>query len=77
MTTLGAHHCHAEGCKTEVPPRKFMCKRHWYMLSKADRDRVWDLYTPFQEVTKTPSMEYLEHAQACIEKIAIREGRRG
>lgn len=73
---LGGHTCHAEACRTKVPPKMFMCKMHWYTLPKAMRDKVWDLYTPGQEITKDPSMAYLEHTQACIEFVATKEGRR-
>jgi hypothetical protein len=75
-STLGQHTCHAEACTTAVPPKMFMCRSHWYQLPKAMRDKIWELYTPGQEVRKDPTMEYLEHAQACIDFVAAKEGRR-
>jgi hypothetical protein len=54
------HLCHARGCKTPVPPKMFMCKRHWFMLPKRTRDAVWATYRPGQEVTKDPSPEYMD-----------------
>lgn len=72
-----AHTCHARSCKTAVPPKMFMCKKHWYMLPKEMRDLVWALYRPGQEVSKDPSREYLEHAQACIDWVARKEGMPG
>lgn len=71
---IGRHTCHAKECKTVVPPRMFMCKRHWYMLPKVDRDLIWALYSPGQEISKIPSLEYLEHAQECIDTVAQLEG---
>lgn len=71
--TLGEHLCHARNCKTAVPPSMFMCRDHWYMLPDAMRKRVWELYRPGQERTKDPSMEYLNHAMACVAYVAQRE----
>jgi hypothetical protein len=64
---MTAHTCHADGCKTPVPPKMFMCKPHWFSLPKPMRDWIWAVYRPGQEITKTPSPEYLEAAQACID----------
>lgn len=70
------HLCHAEGCQTAVPPRMLMCKTHWFMVPELDRLRVWALYRPGQEITKTPSMEYLAHVAHVIDVVAKTEGRR-
>jgi hypothetical protein len=51
----------------------FMCKAHWYRLPKPTRDAIWRVYRPGQEVTKTPSREYLETARAAIEWLAAME----
>lgn len=67
------HTCHARHCTTAVPPKMFMCKQHWYMLPKDMRDKVWALYRPGQEVTKDPSMAYLNHAMACVNFVADKE----
>lgn len=69
-----AHHCHARGCKTAVPPKMFMCKRHWYMLPKRLRDAVWATYRPGQEVTKDPSDMYMAVSREAIEWLARHEG---
>lgn len=53
------HHCHWPGCDKQVPPAMWGCYRHWMMLPKALRDKVWAAYRPGQEVTMTPSREYL------------------
>lgn len=71
------HLCHAQGCKTAVPPKLLMCRDHWYMIPMDMRDRVWVLYRPGQEVTKDPSDEYVKHVMACIDYVAVKEGRRG
>lgn len=73
---LGEHRCHAEACTTPVPPKMFMCRKHWYMVSPDDRRLLWHLYMPGQEIHKDPTQAYLEHAQACIDVVAAKEGRR-
>lgn len=54
-----AHHCHWPNCSVEVPPAMWGCRKHWYTLPKFLRDKVWAAYVPGQEITKTPSEEYL------------------
>lgn len=56
------HLCHWPSCKTEVPPRLWGCRQHWYALPKPLRDRLWATYESGQEITKTPSLEYLRVA---------------
>jgi len=53
------HHCHWPGCSTQVPPAMWGCKAHWFRLPKRLRDRVWATYVPGQEVSMTPSDEYM------------------
>jgi len=74
---LPEHLCHAKNCKVQVPPSMFMCRDHWYMLPKVMRDILWALYSPGQEITKTPSQDYLEHAQECIDYVAEKESVNG
>jgi hypothetical protein len=57
-----AHACHWPGCRREVPPAMWGCKSHWFMLPKYLRDAIWRTYVPGQEITKTPSREYLDAA---------------
>ena len=59
-----AHHCHWPGCQTPTSPKMWGCKVHWYALPKELRSRIWATYRPGQEVTKTPSKEYIEAAKA-------------
>ena len=59
----GARHtCHWPGCDKEVRPAMLGCKTHWFSLPKRLRDRIWATYRPRQEITKTPSPEYVAAA---------------
>jgi hypothetical protein len=68
------HECHAAGCSVAVPPKMFMCRKHWYMLTKELRDSVWATYRPGQEVDKKPSITYLLTTAWCICFVADKEG---
>lgn len=57
------HMCHWPGCPTPVPPAMWGCKKHWFMLPKKLRDYIWETYVPGQEITKTPSLAYLDAAR--------------
>jgi len=57
-----AHTCHWPGCPKEVPPALWGCKDHWHKLPERLRTALWNSYVPGQEMTKTPSREYLEVA---------------
>ena len=39
------------------------CREHWFMLPKRLRDLIWATYVPGQEITKTPSQDYLVAAR--------------
>ena len=62
-TPAPPHTCHWPGCEREVPPEMWGCQTHWYKLPKTLRDRIWAVYVPGQEITKTPSAEYLRVAR--------------
>lgn len=66
------HTCHWPGCKTVVPPSMWGCGGHWFALPKRLRNRVWETYRPGQEVTKTPSAEYIAVAKEVQQWIANR-----
>lgn len=70
-----SHHCHATGCTASVPPSMWGCAKHWYMVPKPIRDRVWATYRPGQEHDKNPSVEYLHAAREAVIAVARREGR--
>lgn len=57
-----SHHCHWPGCTQQVPPAKWGCVRHWYALPLHLRNAVWRTYRSGQEVTGTPSKDYLDVA---------------
>lgn len=57
------HHCHWPGCKQQVPPAMWGCKKHWFRLPKPLRDEVWAAYRPGQEANLTPSAAYLKVAR--------------
>lgn len=59
-----SHTCHWPGCTQQVPPAMWGCKSHWFRLPKALRDRIWATYRAGQEETLTPSVAYLEAADA-------------
>lgn len=57
------HHCHWPGCDKPVPPAMWGCKAHWFKLPQALRNKVWRAYRPGQEISKTPSAEYVAVAR--------------
>lgn len=64
------HHCHWPGCGKQVPPALWGCLRHWRMIPKELRDRIWDAYRPGQERNMTPSREYVKVAREVQDWIA-------
>jgi len=50
------------------------CKSHWFALPKEIRARIWAAYRPGQEITKTPSRQYIEAAQEAQTWIAANGG---
>lgn len=58
----GRHTCHWPGCGKLVAPAKWGCQPHWYRLPHALRREIWRTYRPGQEVTKTPSRDYIAAA---------------
>lgn len=70
-----SHTCHAIGCEKIIPPKMFMCRRHWFLLPKVMRNRIWFTYQKGQEITKQPSLDYLEIARNCIKLIEEKEGK--
>lgn len=58
-----SHTCHWPGCNKQVPPAMWGCREHWFKLPLRLRNRIWRAYKPGQEVTLTPSREYLDAAK--------------
>lgn len=50
-----------------------MCRRHWFILPKSLRDKVWKEYVPGQEIKKNPTKEYLEVMREAIDFVARSE----
>lgn len=63
------HNCHWPGCQRHVPPKLWGCREHWFKLPKDLRDEIWRTYRPGQEISKTPSREYIAAARAVREWI--------
>lgn len=68
------HVCHANGCDVAVPPKMLMCVKHWWMVPKPLRDRIWATYRLFQEVNRDPTPEYMQAVHAAIDAVARKEG---
>lgn len=67
-----SHLCHAHGCNTPVPPRMFMCRRHWFSLRKPMRDAIWREYRPGQENDKRASLRYLAVQRRAVGEVAFK-----
>jgi len=67
---MSRHLCHAAGCTTGVPPKLFMCARHWRMVPKPMQRAIWREYRPGQEVEKNPSEAYLAAVLAARRVVA-------
>lgn len=63
LTPTGDHKCHWPGCTKQVAPALWGCFYHWMRIPKRLRDAIWAAYKPGQEITKTPSREYMRAAQ--------------
>lgn len=61
------HHCHWPGCNEQVPPAKFSCTRHWYMIPQGLRNKIWAAYRPGQENDLSPSAKYREVIREFLE----------
>jgi hypothetical protein len=66
----GKHTCHWPGCDKPVPPAMWGCKAHWFTLPKYLRDKIWANYRRGQEITKSPTAEYMAAAMEVQEWIA-------
>lgn len=70
--TQPIHFCHWPGCRERVPPKLYACRAHWFSLPLHIRRAIVRAYVPGQEVTKTPSAEYIAAAKAAQEWIKKR-----
>lgn len=69
-----SHHCHWPDCDKQVPPAMWGCKKHWFQLPGRLRAAIWDTYEPGQEVTMTPSEDYLAVAREVQDWIIRSQG---
>jgi hypothetical protein len=69
----GDHHCHWPGCPIRVKPAVWGCMKHWKMLPLFLRNKIWATFRPGQEITKTPSPEYVRTAREVQDWIAAYE----
>lgn len=68
-----SHHCHADGCQKEVPPKMFMCLKHWRMVPKTFQNDIWKHYRPGQEIDKNPTNDYVKATQRARAIVRLRE----
>ena len=68
------HHCHATGCEELLPPLMWGCRRHWLMVPKIIRDRIWETYVTGQCDDMNPSKEYCRAAKDAVVAVAAKEG---
>jgi len=61
------HTCHANGCSTRVPPKMFMCAKHWRQLPQHLKDAIWETYRDGQEERMDPSDAYLKAALKAVD----------
>lgn len=72
------HHCHARGCKTEVPPALFMCGKHWKIVPKAMQSAIWRHYQTGQERGDVrPTHEYFAATKAAEDYVFALENKQG
>lgn len=40
--------CPFRDCGDTIPSHKFGCRKHWFSLSEAHKQRIWDGYLDYQ-----------------------------
>ena len=72
---MSGHRCHAENCERLVKPELLMCLRHWNMVPRELKLRVWQTYRPGQcdGIGGRPSAEYFEASRAAIAAVKAKE----
>jgi hypothetical protein len=75
-TQTREHRCHWPGCTRQCKPAMWGCFAHWRALPQHLRDKIWRSYRVGQEVTRTPSREYLAVADEVDAWIRERGGGR-
>lgn len=70
-----AHRCPVRRCKAVVPPDRLMCKRHWYMVPKPIRDRVWATYDNGKGQMSALHLDAMEAAINAVDALEIERGK--
>ena len=66
-----SHECHWPDCTEQVPPAMWGCRKHWFMLPKGLRAKIWATYYIKQEDgVQRPSRDYVNIAKQAQEWIA-------
>ena len=58
-----------------LPPEMWGCRKHWFMVPKPIRDRIWRTYRVGQCDDMNPSRGYLLAAKEAVVAVAKKEGR--
>ena len=58
-----AGRCPIPGCRDLIDPSRLMCRRHWYLVPKQIRDRVWATWRSGEGAL---SKEHLETVRMAI-----------
>lgn len=74
---MTAHHCHAEGCSKNIPPKRLMCGRHWRKVPQPIQRLIWLYYRVGQEVRKDPSRAYMAAQRLAVAAVAAQEKKVG
>lgn len=56
--------CPFDGCLEKLADSTFACRRHWYSLTKAERDAIWSAYNSY--MANRIGMEELRERQQAI-----------
>lgn len=72
MNTRVVTFCKWPDCRRQIPPRLFACYDHWRALPASIRRDILRAYVPGQELTNTPSVEYIAAAKAAQNWISRR-----
>jgi hypothetical protein len=69
-----AANCPVEGYPKSRGDRQLMCKRHWYMVPKELRDRVWETARRMWADDEDGLEDWIEAKDAAIAVVEMREG---
>lgn len=66
--------CAAKLCEAEVKPSMLMCKRHWFMVPKRIRDRVWRAWRGLRSDRPHSQAEYDQAVLEAVQAVSKEEG---